>query len=178
MKYRFASHGRVFATRERGAKVRQEIEALLRSAPPGQSCVLDFAGVEMISFSFADEVVGRLLSDRAAGSYGDRSVLVGGAGEDVRDPISRSLARRELLGAFLEKSEELTLTGPEHLRETFAAAVRLGEFSAPQIAEALRLRLPAANNRLRPLVAAGLLTRRPHIPVHGGHGFVYRLAFS
>ncbi|MBI3976609.1 MAG: DUF4325 domain-containing protein [Chloroflexi bacterium] len=176
MRYLVVRHGTMFSTRERGAAVRAEIEAAARQATPFEPIVVDFAGVELTGFSFADEVTGRVYLDRMAGQLGNRIVLVANANVDVLDQVERSLDRRQLIGAYVEKGSVRLLGAPEHLQQTFAAARRRGQFRTRDLAADLGISVAACNNRLKPLLEAGLLTRAPGIPRSGGREFVYRVA--
>ena len=176
MHYRVAEHGRVLATRERGGEVRRVIEAALEQTPSTEEIILDFTDVEIISFSVADEIVGRVLADRAAGVFGDRPILITGANEDVLDPIVRALQRRDVVGALLDGDRIRLLNAPEHLQVTFDAAQLRGEFRASELAADLGIGLPACNNRLKPMLAAGLVIREPGIARSGGREFVYQIA--
>ncbi|HEV2974686.1 MAG TPA: DUF4325 domain-containing protein [Solirubrobacteraceae bacterium] len=57
--FRMSMFGRAFATRERGAKIR---EAFL-SHSAGEHATIDFADIANISYSFADEFLGVLIVD-------------------------------------------------------------------------------------------------------------------
>lgn len=57
--------GRLLGTRQLGRMLRNQIEQV-RTTHPEWSIVLDFAGVEIITVSFADEAIGRLPPPRAA----------------------------------------------------------------------------------------------------------------
>lgn len=61
------------------------------------------------------------------------------------------------------------------MRETLEASQRLGEFRASDLADALDVSPQAANNRLRQLVASGVVARRRVVPEGGGKEFQYRL---
>lgn len=92
MRYRLADKGRVFSTRERGARVLADLEAEF-GRTHSEPVTIDFAGVVSISYSFADEFVGEL-NDRAAAGRLPRPQL-----ENV-DPrlqrvIDRSLRTRK-----------------------------------------------------------------------------------
>lgn len=52
--------GHTFATRERGAELRGELLGRLDGAP---DVMIDFAGVTNVSYSFADEFLGKLCAD-------------------------------------------------------------------------------------------------------------------
>jgi hypothetical protein len=175
MRYHVGQHGRVFSTRERGTELRRQIEAALEQVGLGEPLILDFSGVELISFSVADEVVGKLLADRAAGALGDRAIMLAGANEDVLDPIVRSLRRRDVVGAHLEEGGSVRLlAAPVHLQATFEAAQARGKFRSTELAADLGIAVSACNNRLKPLLAAGLLDREARA---GGRGreFVYQV---
>ena len=64
MTFRLAEHGRAFATRPRGVEL---LGALESQARPGDLAIIDFTGVLSVSYSFADEFVGRLLERQAQG---------------------------------------------------------------------------------------------------------------
>ena len=59
---------------------------------------------------------------------------------------------------------------------TFDAAQLRGEFRASELAADLGIGLPACNNRLKPMLAAGLVIREPGIARSGGREFVYQIA--
>jgi hypothetical protein len=175
MLYPVAQHGRVFSTRERGAELRRQIEAALEKVGLGEPLILDVAGVELISFSVADEIVGKLLADRAVAKRPGRAILLAGANEDALDPIVRSLRRRDAVGAHLEEGGSIRLlAAPEHLQATFEAAQARGKFRSTELAADLGIAVSACNNRLKPLLAAGLLEREARA---GGRGreFVYHV---
>jgi len=173
--YRLSEHGRVFSTRERGARLRADIEHKLALAPVTEPFVLDFADVDIISFSVADEVVARLIANRDQQTDEMAPILVANANEDVVDSIVRALERRDVVGACLTDDGVTLLNAPPHLVDTFAAAERRGEFRASELAADLGIAVPACNNRLQRLLAAGLLARFGGIPRTGGREFVYRV---
>lgn len=70
--------------------------------------------------------------------------------------------------------ETVLLGKTEALRETFQAALALGNFQAAELASALSITLQNISNRLKRLVEAGAVQRR-QVPVsnRGGKEFVY-----
>lgn len=175
MRYHLAQHGTVFSTRERGADVRDSLEAAVRQVDSADSAILDFTDIELISFSFADEVIGRLLAERAAGNLGAAAIVLTDLGDEVRDAVERSLRRRSLIGVALEGDRLRLLGAPAHLQETFEAALARGEFRTAELAADLKISAPACNNRLKPLVTSGLISREPRSPRSGGREFIYRV---
>lgn len=127
MRYRISEYGRVLATRERGSEIRLAMESALRSAPINEEIVLDFSGVDIISFSVADEIIGRIVADRDAGLLGECMVLVAEANDDVLDPIVRALRRRQLVGAQSGGVPGRTLYFPTHRQTSNTAARSKGD---------------------------------------------------
>ena len=60
VEFKFAKYGENFGTREMSAKIRQELLVLLEG---DERIVLDFTGVNVVTNSFADECIAKLLLD-------------------------------------------------------------------------------------------------------------------
>lgn len=85
MEFRFADYGTDFGTRDMGQKLRQKLLPLITS---GKKVILDFKGVKVVSNSFADECIAKLLLEmplsdlkrnttfRGLNPLAERSVLV------------------------------------------------------------------------------------------------------
>lgn len=58
--FTLSDFGQTFATRERGAELREE---LLRRAGDQDDVLVDFEGVTNVSYSFADEFLARLCAE-------------------------------------------------------------------------------------------------------------------
>jgi anti-anti-sigma regulatory factor len=58
VEFKFIEYGTDFGTRDMGQKLRQKLLALIET---GEKIVLDFTGVNVVSNSFADECVAKLL---------------------------------------------------------------------------------------------------------------------
>ncbi len=176
MRFEFRQRGDVFSTRERGSRVRAEIVETLRGTEQDEPLLLDFEGVQLISFSFADEVIGRLVQDRAAGELGERAIVVLNASDEVIHPIRSSMERRKLIVTHLTSLGVEMIGAAQHVEATFEAAQRKGKFRTPELAAELGISVPALNNRLKPLLAAGILVRQAAIPRAGGKEYAYAIA--
>ena len=176
--YRIAEHWNSFlATRERGRRVREDVERQLNTLAPGQTLALDFTDIEGITVSFGDELVAKLIIDRGAGQFVDRGLVLEGANEDVHETLETVLARRKVSGVSLNAAGEPEILGEKRwLPETLSAALELRSFSAAELGERLGLTPQAANNRLRGLVATGGVVREQVVPEGGGKEFGYRVA--
>ncbi len=85
VEFKFIEYGTDFGTRDMGQKLRQKLLALIKG---GEKVVLDFTGVNVVSNSFADECIAKLLLDmpldelkhhttfRGLNPLAERSVLV------------------------------------------------------------------------------------------------------
>lgn len=176
MRYQVANWGTFLATRPRGERVRGEITEKLRSLSAGETLALDFTGVEGLTSSFADECVAKLLLERASGDLTDRSLVIEGANEDVREELETVLSRRKLAAVNVTRSGEPEILGePGWLAETFKAALELRSFRAGGLADALGITPQAANNRLKVLVATGAVARARAVPDGGGKEFTYEV---
>ena len=70
-----------------GRQVQDALDAALRALPPGGVLALDFDGVEMMDYSFADEALGTIYSRMGGKEYPDRYMVL--LVKD--DPVSQSL---------------------------------------------------------------------------------------
>ena len=85
VEFRFIDYGTDFGTRDMGQKLRQKLLALIST---GEKVVLDFTDVNVVSNSFADECIAKLLLEmsldelkqhttfRGLNPLAERSVLV------------------------------------------------------------------------------------------------------
>jgi hypothetical protein len=83
--FQLRDFGRVFATRERGAELRTEL--LSRSTE--DDVVVDFDGVTNVSYSFADEFLGVLVSGEIASRSVEPVNMQGSVDRVVRHALSR-----------------------------------------------------------------------------------------
>jgi hypothetical protein len=177
IRYDVARWNSFLATRERGRRVREDVEAQLAKVAPGDTLVLDFAGVDGITVSFGDEAIAKLILARDAGDFVDRGMVVEGANEDVRETLDTLLARRKVAIVCVQASGEAAPLGEQGwLPATLLAALELQTFRATELAEKLNLTPQAANNRLRLLVASGAVAKERVVPEGGGKEFRYKAA--
>jgi hypothetical protein len=177
-RYRLEVEGPVGATRQRGQEWRQRLEQLLRQSAPGDLVEIDLTGLEAMTVSFADELIGRFLADRLTGDFQDRAVVVVGDSDDVRETLEAVLERRDT-GALYRSGRRGALepiAGPAWFRETVEQANQLRVFRAHDLAERLHKSPQAVNNRLKQLAASGAVLRERAVPQGGGKEFTYRAA--
>lgn len=181
MRYQLAEeHGQFLATRSRGAQVQEALMAALRDTPEGDHLVIDFVGVEDVTVSFVDESLGGLLGKRSNDeTLSARGIALTELNPDCRDTLDAVLKRRESAMVVVRPdTDELEIVGDRRwgwMPDTLAAARRLKEFRANDLADELALTPQASNNRLRQLVASGAVARQRVVPEGGGKEFQYRI---
>jgi hypothetical protein len=68
--------GPYLAMRPLGRQVQDSLDAALRALPPGGVLAIDFDGVEMMDYSFADEALGTIYSRMGGKEYPDRYMVL------------------------------------------------------------------------------------------------------
>lgn len=170
VQFRLAGHGRVLATRNAGRKVATDLSDAIEEHP---AVVVSFADVEAVTPPFLDELL-RVVRGVLSAERDGRMVAVSGLDDDLRDTLQIVLERNKMSLAELRHGRLELLTPVPHLAETLNAAQDFGTeyFTAPQLADRLKLKLPNVNQRLTQLVQAGALAREPD--PDAAHGKRYR----
>jgi DNA-binding MarR family transcriptional regulator len=153
--YVLSDHGGVLATRELGRTVGRELQDALVDAP---GLVLSFAGVEVASPPFLDELLASIHASLHGGEA-NKLLVLDGLNDDVKESLLIVLERRKLALANLEDDQIKLLGGSRQLKETLREAQHMGEFSAPELAERLEIKLPALHQRLQALLETGAVGR-------------------
>lgn len=165
---RLRDRGTMLGTRSLGAEVAEEIRA---SDPGVGALILDFSEVRVASSPFLDEIVCAVRSTIADNP--DRYVVSAGLNEDVLDTAQLVAERRGIALAVLQADKLHVIGGKRHLEETLAAAQELGSFTAPQLAERLKLKLPNLHQRLLQLQNAGVITRTDDMSAERGRRLLF-----
>ena len=165
-----AEQGHVLATRERGRATADVFQEALTHTRP--SVVMNFAGVEVASPSYLDEILTRMrgvLTDASSGI-----VVVTEMNQDVRESLELVLERRKMALATLKNDTIELLGGRRQLAETLAAASEVQTFKASELAERLRIKLPNLHQRLKALGEAGAVAREVDDTATSGRRYDYR----
>lgn len=145
----------VLSTRPRGREAADRIQEALDQS----SVVINFAGVEVATPSYLDEIV-RRISGLLRGNQ-ERLVVITGVNEDISESLELVLEKRGMALATVQDEQLKLLGGSVQLKKTLVAARRLGTFNAPDLAKELELKLPNLHQRLKDLMEAGALAREP-----------------
>lgn len=159
----------VLSTRERGREAADRLQDALRAG----SVVISFAGVEVATPSFLDEVLTRLHSVLQANEQA--IAVVTDTNEDVRESLELVLEHRGMTLGALEEGHIRLLGGKKHLQQTMAAAEKLRTFKATELADALKLKLPNLHQRLKALHEAGAIGRQTDETAQRGRRHEYQV---
>jgi DNA-binding MarR family transcriptional regulator len=153
-RYDLVQHGRVLATRPKGREAaRRAAEQLTDSS----GLLLNFYEVDVASPPFLDEIVCALRAVLLSGN--NRWLLVTGYNEDVGESLEMVLQRHKMTLGSVEGDQLRLLGGSSQLEETLREARRMGTFTAPDLADRLKMKLPALHQSLSALTEAGVLGR-------------------
>jgi predicted transcriptional regulator len=163
--------------REEGARIREAILKKLESEAADIVLPLNFSKVKFIDFSFADEVICRLLRRIQSGELGDKFVVLEELSDSLKENISVALKERELVCVYVKQNSEVEILGKlsDELRNTYFAAVSKGKITTRDIFDLDKMdNISAASNRLTRLKDMGLLTKtKDEVVTGGGRQYVY-----
>lgn len=160
------------ATRSLGQEGRARLDDLLGERED-IDLVIDFAGVEVMNISFADEFLGKFLASHDFGAKGI-TLRITGLNADNYFSVVVCVERREAQAVVVEPDGKLSLVGDKILADTFATAAALQSFKANDLAVAMALTAQNANNRLKRLTQIGAV-RKTQVTgsSHGGREYSY-----
>jgi len=161
-------------SREKAKEIRAKLIAVIESSSPGETIVVDLAGVEVFDYSFANELFGKTIHTRHS-EWPDRLLVIENLTTYTRENLGKAL---ESLGlATIERSgRKMQLLGKSHPvdAETFAEIVAEGgPTSATSLSKRLGIGLTAMNERLSKLVDLGLVLRAKATSTAGREQFMY-----
>jgi hypothetical protein len=195
--------GPYLAMRPLGRQAQEALDQELRNLPAGGVLVIDFDGVEMMDYSFADEAIGTIYSRMTGKEYLDRYMVLlikdDPVSQALLENVEVALAQREAAALAVPAEElkhlELLLESenkedvgkvkyrvigklPEHLIETLGAVMERGQATVRDVVEALELdSVTACNNRISRLHQLRLVRRKAAIVPEGGRLYCYSGVF-
>lgn len=98
---------REMSGRLRGARIREALERILGEEKRSLRVVLDFSGMGSIDFSWANEVVAKMISRLWSGEYGEKFLVLKNLTSSQAENVDVALERKRLA---------ILITGPEGWR--------------------------------------------------------------
>lgn len=161
----------ILSGREEGKRAREEVLSHLEGESVDIVLPLDFVEVKFMDFSFADEMLSKLLRRIMSGELGERYIILLSLNESLRENINVALKERELVCIYINEEGEIEILGKlsDVLKETYFAAVSKGKITARDLVNHFgNLEINTASNRLTRLQEVGLLCKTKDEVINGG----------
>ncbi len=166
--------------RSQAARVRESIEKTLREDPTSLLFILDFGGVGSIDFSWADEMVAKLISRLWAGEYGGKYVVLKGLNAPQTENISVALERKRLAVLVMDPGGwRIVGSLNNYLVRTLKQVMVKSRLTLRELSEEEGIEMNTSGTRLLNLYKKRLVIRSEEFPTgnkefHRGRQFVYR----
>jgi hypothetical protein len=170
--------------RSRGVRIREAIEKALGEAKGTLRVILDFSGIGAVDFSWADEVVAKMVSRLWSGEYGEKFLLLKGLTPSQAENINVALERKRL-AVLTIGPEGWRIIGSlnNYLIHTLNQVMKRKRLTLRQLSEEERIGMNTSGTRLLNLYKKRLVARLEGPTVgkddpHRGRQFVYRSLLS
>ncbi len=175
---------REMAGRPRGARIREVIEKMLRDEKGALRVIIDFSGMGSIDFSWADEVVAKMVSRLWSGEYGEKFLVLKNLNPSQAENIDVALERKKLA---------VLTTGPEgwkivgslnnYLAHTLNRVMQRRQLTLRELSEEEGIEMNTSGTRLLNLYKKRLVVRieRPRVKKedsHRGRQYIYQSLLS
>lgn len=164
----------LLTTRAHGEELRDQLERDFNAQRP-RNLEMSFGDVAALTISFADEFLGRFLTEIRATTQDPVLVLLTGLTDDTWQEVDVVLERRKIGAAFVKDGQLDFLGGDRYLKETFRQAAKADHTTPAELAARLGTTVQNVNNRLKKLVELGALERSRVNLVGGGREFSYQV---
>ena len=159
--FRIAQFGKRLGTRLEGERAREKLELLLRALPDEGQVRICLDGLEVLSTSFADELVGKACQRVVGGEFGNRTMVLDTPSLELTEGIDVKLAQRRLAMICLHSGDwQLVGFHTPALNETLERVIEKKRTTARELAEGLGLQMSACVNRVARLADLRLIRRR------------------
>lgn len=176
----FKNGKKEMAGRSRGARLRETIEKILREGD--EPClVIDFSGMGSIDFSWADEVVAKMVSRLWGDEYGEKFFVLKGLTPSQEENIGVALERKKLV---------VLTTGPggwriigslnNYLVQTLNQVMNTRRLTLRELSEKEKIGMNTSGTRLLNLYRKRLVLRIEGVndlnrdATHRGRQYVYQ----
>lgn len=162
VEFPIAQFGTRLGTRMEGRRAQKELAGALRALSEGDQMMVVLDGVDVLSGSFADEVLAKTVQEIVGGLHPGRTLVVRSPSRELVDDLEHKLERRKLamLGRIDSKWILLGADIPA-LAETLALIIERGTTTTKELAETLALPMNTCANRVARLADLRLVHRIP-----------------
>jgi len=170
--------------RSRGIRIREAIEKALGEAKGTHRIILDFSGIGAVDFSWADEVVAKMVSRLWSGEYGEKFLLLKGLTSSQAENIHVALERKRLVViTIIPEGWQIIGSLNNYLIHTLNRVMKRKRLTLRQLSEEERIGMNTSGTRLLNLYKKRLVARLEEPMMgkddpHRGRQFVYRSLLS
>jgi hypothetical protein len=170
--------------RSRGIRIREGLERVLGEEKGSLCIVLDFSGMGSIDFSWADEVVAKMISRLWSGEYGEKFLVVKNLGPSQAENIGVALERKKL-AVLTTDAEGWKLIGSlnNYLIHTLTRVMKRRQLTLRELSEEEGIQMNTSGTRLLNLYKKRLVVRVERAMVgkedsHRGRQYIYQSLLS
>jgi len=149
-------------TRDKAVDYRLKLEQTLRNATMGDVVRIDCDGIEVFDFSFAAELFVKTLSSASA-NYPGRCIVFSGLNNYTRENLNAALREAGIMAVEVDgdSADLLGKYSPSDAQTLQVLHEKKKAYSVRELAEALSIKVTAANERLTKLARMAVLRQAP-----------------
>jgi len=177
----FRNGSREMSGRSRGVRIREVIERILGEEKGSLRVIIDFSGMGSIDFSWADEVVAKMVSRLWSGEYGEKFLVLKHLNPSQAENIGVALERKKLA---------ILATGPDgwqiigslnnYLIHTLNRVMNKRQLTLRELSEEEGIEMNTSGTRLLNLYKKRLVVRveGPMMGKDRGRQYIYQSLLS
>ena len=166
--------------RSRGNRIREGLERVLGEEKGSLCIVLDFSGMGSIDFSWADEVVAKMISRLWSGEYGEKFLVLKNLSPSQAENIGVALERKKL-AVLTTGTEGWQLVGSlnNYLIHTLTRVMKRRQLTLRELSEEEGIEMNTSGTRLLNLYKKRLVVRLERALMgkedsHRGRQYIYQ----
>jgi hypothetical protein len=170
--------------RSRGIRLREGLERMLGEEKESLCIVLDFSGMGSIDFSWADEVVAKMISRLWGGEYGAKFLVLKNLSPSQAENIGVALERKKL-AVLTTGTEGWQLIGSlnNYLIHTLTRVMKRRQLTLRELSEEEGIEMNTSGTRLLNLYKKRLVVRLERAMMgkedsHRGRQYIYQSLLS
>jgi hypothetical protein len=170
--------------RSRGIRIREGLERVLGEEKSSLCIVLDFSGMGSVDFSWADEVVAKMISRLWSGEYGEKFLVLKNLSSSQAENIGVALERKKL-AVLTTGTEGWKLIGSlnNYLIHTLTQVMKRRQLTLRELSEEEGIEMNTGGTRLLNLYKKRLVVRVERAMMgkedsHRGRQYIYQSLLS
>ena len=170
--------------RSRGIRIREGLERILGEEKGSICLVLDFSGMGSVDFSWADEVVAKMISRLWSGEYGEKFLVLKNLSPSQAENIGVALERKKL-AVLTTGTEGWQLVGSlnNYLIHTLTRVMKGRQLTLRELSEEEGIGMNTSGTRLLNLYKKRLVVRVERAMMrkedsHRGRQYIYQSLLS